>query len=182
MVISMRRIILFAIVANFAIVVSAQTVSNKYFVGAFSELSQTDTVWKEGLNRIDGESIIFLITSGNPKYKIALNHFSYLNRPTDPVILDMPIAELEQFDEVVPAEQLLEFKDAESAYSWMMEAFTAVSREMYYYNEIRTKLYVIDTNKFYKSDPALDEPDMMKVVEVRIWDIDIPDDILAPKP
>ena len=62
----------------------------------------------------------------------------------------------------------------------MLEAFMTNCKEMNDYNEMRTKMYVIDTNRFYKSDPLLEEPDMMKVIEVRIWDLDIPDYILNP--
>lgn len=60
----------------------------------------------------------------------------------------------------------------------MADIFSAQIAELNHHNEVRTKIYVIDTNKFYKSNPALEEPDMMKVIEVRIWAEDIPDHIL----
>ena len=92
----------------------------------------------------------------------------------------MPIAQLENLNNVVPATDLLNFEDVDSAYKWMTEVFSTSVKEIALYNEVRTKIYVIDTNKFYKSDPALEEPDMMKVVEVRVWPEDIPDHILNP--
>lgn len=123
---------------------------------------------------------MFFASNRAKNYTIILNHFSYLNKPTDPVVLDMPIAQLENLENVAPATDLLNFEDADSAYKWMVELFSVSVKEIALYNEVRTKIYVIDTNRFYKSDPALEEPDMMKVVEVRVWPEDIPDHILNP--
>jgi hypothetical protein len=177
----MRKILLLILIASGAFSISAQTSSAKYFIGAFNPLLESESVWKDGLNRINDDGvIIFLITNKTLQYKIALNHFSYLNKPTDPVVLDMPIAQLENLENVIPATDLLNFEDADSAYKWMVELFSVSVKEIALYNEVRTKIYVIDTNRFYKSDPALEEPDMMKVVEVRVWPEDIPDHILNP--
>ena len=120
----------------------------------------------------------FFITNRVLQYRIAFNHFSHLKKSTDPIVLDMPIAKLENMDNIVSATELLNFKDADSAYNWMADIFSAQIAELNHHNEVRTKIYVIDTNKFYKSNPALEEPDMMKVIEVRIWAEDIPDHIL----
>ena len=107
-----------------------------------------------------------------------MSHYSYLNKATDPVVLDMPIAELDNLKNVAPATELLNFENADSAYRWMVEVFSAHLKELVEYNEVRSKIFIIDTNKFYKSNPELEEPDMMKVVEVRVWPEDIPDHIL----
>ena len=140
----------------------------------------TTPIKTEGLNVYSGKGTIFYATRNERNYTITLSHYSYPKKPTDPVVLDMPIAELENLNNVVPATDLLNFEDADSAYKWMTEVFSTSVKEIALYNEVRTKIYVIDTNKFYKSDPALEEPDMMKVVEVRVWDMDIPDHILNP--
>ena len=84
-------------------------------------------------------------------------------------MLDMAISSLENLDNLIQAEDLLKFKDSDSAYKWMLEQL-----------DNKTKLYIIDTNNFYKSDPTLTEPDRMKVFEVRISHQWIPDHILNP--
>lgn len=166
--------------ASIAFSVRAQNSSAKYFVGAFRESLGSESIHEEGLSVYNNESILFFASNRAKNYTIILNHFSYLNKPTDPVVLDMPIAELENLENVAPATDLLNFEDADSAYKWMTEVFSTSVKEIALYNEVRTKIYVIDTNRFYKSDPALEEPDMMKVVEVRVWPEDIPDHILNP--
>ena len=166
--------------ASIAFSVRAQNSSAKYFVGAFRESLGSESIHEEGLSVYNNESILFFASNRAKNYTIILNHFSYLNKPTDPVVLDMPIAQLENLENVAPATDLLNFEDADSAYKWMVELFSVSVKEIALYNEVRTKIYVIDTNRFYKSDPALEEPDMMKVVEVRVWPEDIPDHILNP--
>ena len=181
MVIMRTRILtILALIASIAFSVRAQNSSAKYFVGAFRESLGSESIHEEGLSVYNNESILFFASNRAKNYTIILNHFSYLNKPTDPVVLDIPIAELENLENIIPATELLNFEDADSAYNWMFEAFMTNCKEMNNYNEIRTKMYVIDTNRFYKSDPALEEPDMMKVVEVRVWSEDIPDHILNP--
>lgn len=140
----------------------------------------TTPIKTEGLNVYSGKGTIFYATRNERNYTITLCHYSYPKKPTDPVVLDMPIAQLENLEDVAPATDLLNFEDADSAYKWMVELFSVSVKEIALYNEVRTKIYVIDTNRFYKSDPALEEPDMMKVVEVRVWSDDIPDHILNP--
>ena len=176
----MRKILLLILFASIAFSVRAQNSSAKYFVGAFRESLGSESIHEEGLSVYNNESILFFASNRAKNYTIILNHFSYLNKPTDPVVLDMPIAELENLENVAPATDLLNFEDADSAYKWMTEVFSTSVKEIALYNEVRTKIYVIDTNRFYKSDPALEEPDMMKVVEVRVWPEDIPDHILNP--
>jgi hypothetical protein len=168
------------LIASIAFSVRAQNSSAKYFVGAFRESLGSESIHEEGLSVYNNESILFFASNRVKNYTIILNHFSYLNKPTDPVVLDMPIAQLENLENVAPATDLLNFEDADSAYKWMVELFSVSVKEIALYNEVRTKIYVIDTNRFYKSDPALEEPDMMKVVEVRVWPEDIPDHILNP--
>ena len=176
------KLTILALFASVAFSISAQTSSAKYFVGTFRKSLAGESIHEEGLKVYNGNGISFFVSNREKNYTIILNHFSYLKKPTDPVVLDMPIAQLENLENVAPATDLLNFEDADSAYNWMLEAFMTNGKEMHYYNEIRTKIYVIDTNRFYKSDPALEEPDMMKVIEVRVWDMDIPSHILLNAP
>ena len=96
-------------------------------------------------------------------------YYDYIDRANNPVMLDMAISSLENLDNIIQAEDLLKFKDSDSAYKWMLEQLNN-----------KTKLYIIDTNNFYKSDPTLTEPDRMKVFEVRVFYEWIPDHILNP--
>ena len=125
------------------------------------------SIQNEGLNVYNRKGISYYATRNERNYTIILNHYSHLKRATDPVVLDMPIAELENLENVVPATELLNFKDADSANKWMLDILKS-----------ETKIFIIDSNKYYKSDPSLEVPDMMKAIEVRVWEFDIPDHIL----
>ena len=49
---------------------NAQDSSVKYFIGAFNPLLESESVWKDGLNRINDDGvIIFLITNKTLQYK-----------------------------------------------------------------------------------------------------------------
>ena len=113
--------------------------------------------------------LIYNIGSNEKQYEITLMYYDYIDRANNPVMLDMAISSLENLDNIIQAEDLLKFKDSDSAYKWMLEQLNN-----------KTKLYIIDTNNFYKSDPTLTEPDRMKVFEVRISHQWIPDHILNP--
>ena len=112
---------------------------------------------------------IYLFGSKNINYEITLMHYNFTEKTDNPVMLDMAISSLENLDNLIQAEELLKFKDSDSAYKWMLEQL-----------DNKTKLYIIDTNNFYKSDPTLTEPDRMKVFEVRVFYEWIPDHILNP--
>ena len=176
----MKKLAALLYLASIVFYATAQDITTKYFIGEFNPMLDTTPIKTEGLNVYSGKGTIFYATRNERNYTITLSHYSYPKKPTDPVVLDMPIAQLENLENVVPATDLLNFEDADSAYKWMTEVFSTSVKEIALYNEVRTKIYVIDTNKFYKSDPALEEPDMMKVVEVRVWPEDIPDHILNP--
>ena len=172
----MKRFVAFiACVIVISTTITAQ--STRYLIGNFYVLQSGDNPFKmDGKHRYSEKNDIFFFTNTTLNYTIELNHFTHRN----PEILDLPISELETLDEVIPAEDLLKFENADNAYKWMLDIARACSKELYHYGEIRTKLYVIDTNDYYKSDPALDAPDRMKVVEVRVDYQDIPDYILNP--
>ena len=157
---------------------NAQDVTSMYFIGAFSPMLDSTPIRTEGLNVYYEKGISFYATRNEYNYTITMSHYSYLKKATDPVVLDMPIAELDNLENVAPATELLNFENADSAYRWMVEVFSTHLKELVEYNEVRSKIFIIDTNKFYKSNPELEEPDMMKVVEVRVWPEDIPDHIL----
>lgn len=161
----MKRIIILLYFCMFVgISISAQT--TKYFIGNFYVLQNGDNPFKRaGIHRYNKKSDIFFFTNTTLDYTVELNHFGHRN----PEVLDMPICELENLDNIVLAEELLKFKTADDAYRWMLEMLKS-----------KTKLYVIDSNKFYKSDNSLSEPDRMIVMEVHISYDDLPDHIVSP--
>ncbi|MBQ7952306.1 MAG: hypothetical protein IJ286_04235 [Alistipes sp.] len=65
------------------------------------------------------------------------------------------------------AEDLLKFKSIKEAYDVMWDLC---------YKCWPNKIYFIDSSECYKSDPDLDEPDMMKVIQVMIYPEDIPEE------
>ena len=163
----MKKITVLIYLVCIAFYTNAQDVTTQYFIGAFSPMLDSTSIQNEGLNVYNGKGLSFYATRNERNYTIILNHYSHLKRATDPVVLDMPIAELENLENVVPATELLNFKDADSAYKWMLDILKS-----------ETKIFIIDSNKYYKSDPSLEVPDMMKAIEVRVWEFDIPDHIL----
>ena len=144
--------------------VSAQ-ISTKYIVGDFNEIGNYKNPYKtNGVHRFGfTQSDMLFITNIAKNYTITFNHFEHRKLE----LLDLPIAELENLNEIIYAEALLKFETADDAYKWMLNTLK---------NEV--KIYVINTNKFYKSNDAINAPDRMKVIEVAIDYEDIPDHIL----
>ena len=164
----MKRLLIF-VCSILSLYASAQGPTT-YLIGKFNKLSGFDNSFVnkvEGVHRLDSD--MFLFSSAKSDYVIDLYHFVYNDRTDNPVVLDMAISSLENLDNIIQAEDLLKFKDSDSAYKWMLEQL-----------DNKTKLYIIDTNNFYKSDPTLTEPDRMKVIEVRVLYESIPDHILNP--
>lgn len=160
----MKRLFIFLYCCTFIVIsISAQT--TKYFIGNFYVLQNGDNPFKRnGIHRYDKKSDIFFFTNTTIGYSIELNHFDHRN----PEVLDIPISELEDFDDIIWAEELLKFESADDAYRWMLEILKS-----------EAKLYIIDSNKFYKSDETLPKSDMMKVLEVHISYEDLPDHIVS---
>ena len=176
----MKKIVTLIYLVSIVFCTNAQDVTSKYFIGAFTPMLDSTSIHTDGLNVYNEKGISFYVTRNECNYTITMRHYSYLKRATDPIVLDMPIAELKNLENVASATDLLNFENADSAYKWMVEVFSTHLKEFAEYNEVRSKIFIIDTNKFYKSNPELEEPDMMKVVEVRVWTEDIPDHILNP--
>ena len=162
---TMKRLLIF-VCSILSLYASAQ-VPTTYIIGKFKKYNGDENF----ITKVEGfgnyENSMFLFTSVKSEYVIVLCHYVYDDRTDNPVVLDMAISSLENLDNIIQAEDLLKFKDSDSAYKWMLEQL-----------DNKTKLYIIDTNNFYKSDPTLTEPDRMKVFEVRVFYAWIPDHIL----
>lgn len=146
--------------------VSAQ-ISTKYIVGDFNEIGNYKNPYKtDGVHRFGfTPSDMLFITNVAKNYTITFNHFEHRKLE----LLDLPIADLENLNEIIYTEELLKFETADDAYNWMLNTLKS-----------DVKIYIIDTNQFYKSEPTLEEPDRIKVLEVCITYDDIPDHILNP--
>ncbi|MBQ5353442.1 MAG: hypothetical protein IIU64_03350, partial [Alistipes sp.] len=105
----MKRIIIF-ICCILSLSASAQT-ATKYILGRFNSLEEYDNPFKINGIHIDNykNSIFVFLTNTTVDYSIELNHFGHRN----PEVLDMPICELENLDNIVLAEELLKFKTAD---------------------------------------------------------------------
>ncbi len=118
-----------------------------------------------------GVSRHYMFGTTERDYMIEFNHVNFKDSSVDLEILSLPISALHNLETVIEAEELMQFATADMAYNWMLNHL-----------ENRTKLYIIDRREFYKSDPDLAAPNMMKVVEVKIWYEDIPDHIKGSVP
>ena len=163
----MRRLLI--LICSLLCLSASAQVPTTYIIGKFKKYNGDENF----ITKVEGfgnyENSMFLFTSVKSEYVIVLCHYVYDDRTDNPIVLDMAISSLENLDNIIQAEELLKFKDSDSAYKWMLEQL-----------DNKTKLYIIDTNNFYKSDPTLTEPDRMKVFEVRISHQWIPDHILNP--
>lgn len=164
----MKRLLIILICAIFSITISAQEAM--YITGTFRIFANNECPFKvNGLNRTGTTDDIFFFTNLERDYSIELDHLLYENSTNNPVIINLPIAELDKLENVIKADDLLKFETSDDAYRWMLTT-----------KKSRVKVYIIDSNDFYKSDQSLDAPDMMKLIEVRISYMSIPDHILNP--
>lgn len=114
-------------------------------------------------------SISYSLGSKNKNYELELNHvnFSKQTKP-DLVILDIYIHQMQSFNTtIIDIDEFIASKSREEIYRWALE-------------NINNNIWIIDRRDFYKSNPKLKEPDMMKIVQCEIWIENIPDDILNP--
>lgn len=122
-------------------------------------------------NITKGVSRHYMFGTTERGYMIEFHHVNFKKNSTDLEVFTLPISALNNLETVIEAEELMQFETADMAYNWMINHL-----------ENKTKLYIIDRREFYKSDPDLAAPNMMKVVEVEIWYEDIPDHIKGSVP
>ncbi len=164
----MRKLLLYLMLFSACSFVRAE---NIYIVGTTIPASEVNTISGDCFSRLDdGKDVIFFIDNKRLDYMITFNHMVFEHRKK-PDILSLPISALNNLETVIKAEELMQFATADMAYNWMLNHL-----------EKGTKLYIIDRRDFYKTDPDLAVPNMMKVVEVEIWYEDIPDHIKGSVP
>lgn len=172
----MKKVIIILLLSVFLNTALAQT-NAIYITGSVSICPDDHMGIFEGFSKVESDlsqfniksSKVYYIGNIEKSYEITLLHYIDLDSKYNLTTIDMPITALAEFDKVISVEELMNFKDANTAYNWMLDTL-----------ESNVKIYVIDTNDYYKSDPALESPDRMKVIEVRISYQSIPDHILNP--
>lgn len=161
----MKRLFVILICALFSIVVSAQ--EPIYIIGKFTRIAYEENPRKmDGLYRFGRSCGIFYCTNMAVNYTLEFSFWKDKHPSKRLAILDVPIAELEHYKHIIMAEDLLKFKSIKEAYDVMWDLC---------YKCWPNKIYFIDSSECYKSDPDLDEPDMMKVIQVMIYPEDIPE-------
>ena len=147
--------------------VGTSSVIPKGYVGIFDGFGRID-IEKERFDKDD--PISFRI--GNPKieYTVVLYHYNLYNknRP-DLYVENIRIADLKS--EVYPSVEIINI-DEFFAGKTKMEVW----RWMLYHHLSKTYIWVVDYNSAYKSSEKLSKPDMIKVVQVRIFVDNIPEE------
>lgn len=75
--------------------------------------------------------------------------------------LNICIDKLSDLGQVIEIDEFISSKSQAEVLDWTL-------------GNIKKKIWVIDRRDFYKSDPKLSEPDMIKVVQCEIWMQDLP--------
>lgn len=137
-----------------------------YIIGKFTRIIDMALAYKEdGLYRRGRVHGMFYCTNRALDYTLAFSFLKTEYPSKDLEILDLPISDLEQFENIILAENFLKLKSLKEASDLMWEFF---------YRRWKGKTYFIDSSECYKSDPELKEPDRMKAIQVEVYPCDIP--------
>ena len=175
----MKRILLFTLCLLYITPCFSQIEKDNIFlVGTTSIIPKGYVGIFDGFGRINvtkkrqdkDDPIAFHIGSINAEYEIILYHFNIYNTNIpDLYIEDIRIADLKS--EVYPSVEIINI-DEFFAGKTKMEVW----RWMLYHHLNKTYIWVVDYNSAYKSSEKLSEPDMIKVVQVRIFVDNIPEE------
>lgn len=159
--------------------VNAQVSSDIIFIGTSFEIPGTNKGILDGFGKFTPpqykytkeNTTMYYFGSSSKDYKLILNHVNYKNQTKpDLVILDVYIHQMNSFNTtIIDIDEFIASKNREEIYRWALERW-----------ENKDRIWIIDRRDFYKSNPKLKEPDMMKIVQCEIWIQDIPEDILNP--
>lgn len=174
----MKKVITILLLSVFFNTALAQT-NAIYITGSVSICPDDHMGIFEGFSKVESDlsqfniknSKVYYIGNIEKSYEITLLHYIDLDSEYNLTTIDMPITALAELDKVISVEELMNFKDADTAYNWMLDTL-----------ENKVKIYIIDSNEYYKSDTSLAKPDRMKVVEVKISYHCIPEHILNSVP
>ena len=172
------RILLFTLCLLYITSGFSQTKQDIFLVGTSSVIPKGYVGIFDGFGRINvtkkrhdkDDPIAFHIGSLHAGYEVTLYHFNIYNTNIpDLYIEDIRIADLKS--DVYPTVEIINI-DEFFAGKTKMEVW----RWMLYHHLSGTNIWVVDYNSAYKSSEILSEPDMIKVVQVRIFVDTIPED------
>ncbi len=175
----MNRILLFTLCLLYTTPCFSQIQKdNVFLIGTTTDFPKDFAGIFDGFIRVDGNKkkfnkdnpITFHIGNSNAGYEVMLQHFNYYNKERpDLYVEDIRIADLKS--EVYPSVEIINI-DEFFAGKTKMEVW----RWMLYHHLSKTYIWVVDYNSAYKSSEKLSEPDMIKVVQVKIFVDNIPEE------
>jgi len=131
-----------------------------------SELSPGDHIgiydgfWRSSSERTKNmldEPINFRIGSKESNFCIWLYHYTFSDRKQNLAIVDLPISSLDAYDvDVIYIDEFFVDKAKEDVWRWALDC----SRN--------ATMWILDRSLYYKSSEKLTEPDMMKLIQVKI--------------
>ena len=175
----MKRILLFTLCLLYITPCFSQTQQeNIMLVGTTSMIPTGFSGIFDGFIRVDkkkgrfdkDDPTSFFIGNSKAGFEVMLQHFNYYNKERpDLYVEDIRIADLRS--EVYPSVEIINI-DEFFAGKTKMEVW----RWMLYHHLSKTYIWVVDYNSAYKSSEKLSEPDMIKVVQVKIFVDNIPEE------
>ena len=167
----MKKLLITLIFMTLIYNINGQTRLDIYVIGTSTAGSGSDVEIYDGFRKciyekssyVRADPMTFTIGSIVKDYSIELNHTNYLKHtPAKIQIIDLPISELSKFD-VIDINEFIRTKTRDEVWEWTLE------------NRFK-KIWVIDRNDFYKSDPSLPANDRMKLIETEITMGSLPPD------
>ena len=171
----MKRIFLCILFLQ-TLIVNAQKPSEIIFIGTSVMIPENHIGIFDGFGKFispkrpytKSSSIAYSFGTKGKNFELELNHVNFKDQTKpDLAILDVHINQMQNFGQIVDIDEFIASKSRNGIYRWALE-------------NLNKNIWIIDRRDFYKSDPKLKEPDMMKIVQCEIWIEDIPDDILNP--
>ncbi len=154
--------------------IDAQTQSEIIFIGTSVMIPESHTGIFDGFGKSythkkayhSTNPIIFSFGSTAKNFNIKFFQFNYNDRPNRQPLqtIDYDIQQLKYIN-VIDIDDFIATKSYEEFYQFMRD-------------NIHSRIWIIDRNDFYKSSPKKKDPDMMKIIQVKMLFEMIPERIL----
>lgn len=172
----MKRTLLFTLCLLYVAPCFSQNQQDIFLVGTTSYFPKDFAGIFDGFIRVDlkkkkhhkDNPISFHVGDPDAAYEVMLQHFNYYNKEwADLQTIDVRISDLNTFPavEIINIDEFFADKRKEEVWRWML-----------YHHLSKTNIWVVDYNSAYKSSKKLKEPDMIKVMQVRIFVGNIPEE------